>query len=293
VSVIIPVKNDADRLALCLDALDAQDYKGRVEVVVVDNGSTDGSLAVAEARESAVVAQEVRPSSYAARNTGVRLSTGSVLAFTDSDCVPSRTWLSAGVTALNEAEGESFIGGGVRVFVGDRRRPTPIEVYELLTAFPQEQYLRDERFAVTANVLVSRAAFERVGPFAEDLISSGDREWGQRAHARGLQGVFAPAALVEHPARRTLGQIRRKHRRLAAGRAQLDALRGTTEATGPAVAKLLPPFARIATALRGAPPWLSRASQARFVATYLGIYYGRPLSALRRRVRRRRADFHG
>lgn len=91
VSVVIPVFNDAERLEMCLRALEDQTYPAdRYEVILVDNGSDASMEGLAAGFAGTRVAYEDRPGSYAARNKGVSLARGEVVAFTDSDCVPYR-----------------------------------------------------------------------------------------------------------------------------------------------------------------------------------------------------------
>ena len=101
VSVIIPVYNDAERLKLCLDALARQTYPGdRYEVIVVDNGSQQDPELVTSRYEQVTLAHEACRGSYAARNTGLALARGDVLAFTNSDCIPAADWIEHGVARL-------------------------------------------------------------------------------------------------------------------------------------------------------------------------------------------------
>lgn len=222
VSIIVPAYNDAERLGVCLDALREQSYPAdRFEIIVADNGS-EPPLETLLRRDARVrFVREVAPGSYAARNAGVRESRGEVLAFTDSDCRPDRDWLRAGVNALGALPEGGLVGGRVELYVRDRARPSAVELYEMVLAFPQERYVRQSRFAVTANVFTTRRTFERVGPFNATLISGGDNEWGKRVHAAGLPVVYAHDAVVHHPARRSMAEISRKMDRVAEGHSAL------------------------------------------------------------------------
>lgn len=91
VSVVIPVLDDAGLLARCLDALNAGTRRPD-EIVVVDNGSSDGSADVARRRGARVVVEQRRgiaPASAA----GFDAATGDLIARIDADCVPDRDWL--------------------------------------------------------------------------------------------------------------------------------------------------------------------------------------------------------
>ncbi|MEY2426530.1 MAG: hypothetical protein QOI61_2102, partial [Actinomycetota bacterium] len=101
VSVNIAVKDRRALLARCLDGLAAQSFRD-FEVVVVDNGSTDGTAEEAATREHEFPLTIVTElgSLGAVRNAGVRASRGDLVAFVDSDCVPTPDWLAHGIAAF-------------------------------------------------------------------------------------------------------------------------------------------------------------------------------------------------
>ena len=247
VSVIIPVFNDGQRLARCLQALEAQTYRDRFEVIVVDNGSKEDPASIVAMFPHAKLSRQARPSSYAARNTGITLARGEVLAFTDSDCLPDPRWMEAGVDALVTTADCGMVGGAVEIFCQDETRPAAVEVFERITAFPQERYLRDYHYAVTANVFTWRRVMEQLGTFNEKLKSSGDNEWGNRVHAAGLKQVYCAEARVRHPARRTFGEIYRKTVRLVHGQRDWKGPQSVT--LGQIFTDLRPPLGMIWRAL--------------------------------------------
>src|SRR5205823_190465 len=103
VSVVVPVRNRRALLRQLLDALAAQTYRD-YEVIVVDDGSTDGArdevAADAAAGRNARLVSNTGSGAVAGRCAGVARSTAEYLAFTDSDCFPHPGWLAAGVAAL-------------------------------------------------------------------------------------------------------------------------------------------------------------------------------------------------
>lgn len=103
VSVVIPALNAERTIGDTLAALRAQaGVPGPVEIIVADNGSSDGTVGIARAAGATVIhAHERGPS--AARNAGIGAARGRVIAHTDSDTVPSRRWLGALVSALDRA----------------------------------------------------------------------------------------------------------------------------------------------------------------------------------------------
>ncbi|PSN16651.1 glycosyl transferase family 2 [filamentous cyanobacterium CCT1] len=219
-SVVIPVFNDAERLRLCLAALAQQTYaRSRFEVIVVDNGSDDFHLVkdLVAGYDNATLAVEPLPGSYAARNRGLGLAKGEAIAFTDADCIPAADWLERGVARLRQDPNCGQVVGRINLFFVDPQRPTAVELYESLTAFPQERLLREQHGGATANVFTWRWVIDRVGPFDLQLKSNGDLEWGRRVFEAGFQQIYADDVQVGHPARRSLEELYRRTVRLAGG----------------------------------------------------------------------------
>jgi glycosyltransferase involved in cell wall biosynthesis len=167
VSVIVPVKNDSERLRRCLTSLNR--LPGRPEIVVVDNGSTDGSAQIAQAMGAIIlVCPGLRVG--ALRNRGVEHSSGKVLAFIDSDHEVPEDWLERGLAALSEkpdvvACGSHYLSPPDGTWVQKTwaihrlRGPTRVESAEWLGS---------------GNLFVLRSAFEAVGGFREDLVAAED-----------------------------------------------------------------------------------------------------------------------
>jgi glycosyltransferase involved in cell wall biosynthesis len=219
VSVVIPVHNSAAELRLCLAALERQTCpRDAYEIIVVDNASTESLAAVRRDFPGVRWATESRPGSYAARNRGLALATGEIVAFTDADCRPHADWIEQGAAALATA-GATLAGGHVEL-TGPADRPlNAYELIEMSTSALGNQRRTIETFgyAVTANLFTYRAVFARVGPFDATLRSSGDREWTQRAVRRGERLVYAANAAVDHPRRGSFCFHATKRRRLMGG----------------------------------------------------------------------------
>ncbi len=145
VSVIIPVFNDATRLKLCLTALENQSYPhSHYEVIVIDNGSDNDQdiQGVVAQFGQAKMTQELTPGSYVARNKGIAVAQGEAIAFTDADCIPATDWLEQGVYHLRSIPNCGMVVGCIEVFFEDPNHPNSIELYQSLTAFPQEEHLQ-------------------------------------------------------------------------------------------------------------------------------------------------------
>ena len=220
VSVIIPVFNDAKRLQICLQAIVQQTYpQDCFEVIVIDNGS-DPNQAIApvvNCFSNVTAAAENFPSSFAARNRGLQLAKGEVIAFTDADCIPAHDWLEQGVQTLLRTPNCGLVAGRVEVFFKQPDRATPVELYERITAFPQQELIERYHYAATANVFTYKQVIDRVGGFEANLKSSGDIEWGQRIAAFGYTQVYAESACIAHPARDSFAQLFKRTVRLTGG----------------------------------------------------------------------------
>jgi glycosyltransferase involved in cell wall biosynthesis len=231
VSVIIPTYDDAERLSLCLRALQAQTYPAElIQVVVADNASTeDQRTALPPGDDRFVMVEESRRGSYAARNAAVAVATGEVLAFTDSDCLPHASWISSGVQALTATEpAPDAVGGAITLVF--RHGPKPVtgpELYESLHGFEQRQYVEKHGFAATANLFVRASTFRAVGPFDASLRSGGDLNWGKRLTSSGRTLVYSPTTVIDHPSRPSWSELTTKSRRVAGGLADLAAVMPT------------------------------------------------------------------
>lgn len=208
-SVVIPHFNQPEELARCLTALAGQPAGGRrVETIVVDNGSDVLPEAVVAGFPGVRLVQELTKGPGPARNHGVSLSSGALLAFIDADCVPAPDWLAVIAAAFDRGAGEIF-GGDVQILHVDPERPTALEAFESEFGFRMEFYIRDQNFTGTGNLAMRREVFDRVGPFAGIGIAE-DRDWCHRAYAEGLHVTWLPGMRVYHPARQSFEELSRK-----------------------------------------------------------------------------------
>lgn len=214
VTVIVPTFRDWERLALCLRALEEQTYpSGRLEILVVNNDPSDHPPPSLRLPANARLLQEPLPGSYAARNRGLREATGDLIGFTDADCIPEPDWVERAVEiAVERADEDARIAGLVRLF---RAEGGSLAAwwYESVMAFNQRNNVRNG-VAVTANLFVWKAVFDRVGGFDPSLFSGGDTAWNRLATQHGVPLVHAESVVVRHPARLSMAEIVRKHRRL-------------------------------------------------------------------------------
>src|SRR5579875_3112046 len=138
VTVIVPARDAASAISRCLAGLAAQESAPSYDVVVVDDGSTDGTAETAAAHplHPRIVRQPGR-GSYAARNAGAAEARGAVLAFTDADCVPQPGWLAAGIRAIDQ--GCDLAGGPIVLDTPAKTAATAAADYD------RGSYLQQER----------------------------------------------------------------------------------------------------------------------------------------------------
>ncbi len=196
ISVIVPVRNGMPLLEEQLRALAAQRCDEPWEVVIADNGSTDGSLTFARdwARthpEVKVVDASGLAGASAARNAGVAVATGEYLAFCDADDVVLAGWLSACVGALRTAD---LAAGRFDFWSLNTIPPAP----PVRAATRQLGFLPA---GLGANLAVRRGPFEEVGGFDELFVPGEDIDLCWRMQLRGFTFVEAPDAVVAKRAR--------------------------------------------------------------------------------------------
>ncbi|MGA9379701.1 MAG: glycosyltransferase [Phormidium sp.] len=226
VSVIIPVFNNPIGLKRCLQSLKNQTYPDNLyEVIVVDNGSNieENIADIVADYQPAILTNESQPGSYSARNKGISIAQGSVIAFTDADCIPASDWIEQGIKILLENPQSGFVAGKIQTSFKEPNQPNSIELYESLWyPLPQKEFVEKYHFGATANLFTFASIIQQVGVFDHSLKSNGDREWGQRVYHAGYQPLYAEEICVTHPARHSLQQLYSRARRIIGGRYDLQ-----------------------------------------------------------------------
>lgn len=217
VSVIVPVYNSEKYLLDFLNAISKCNFIDGDEVILVDNGSSDKSIAIIHEflhkNERAGLFRCMEYSelagSYAARNFGVRNAKNELLVFTDSDTKPDICWIEA--LRSRAADGMVLAGKIVIEIIN----PSNLwENFDYLAHLRSKHNAADNCVA-TANMAVLKNDFLKVG-FFEHRFSGGDYEWSQRA-AKSMKILFCGNATVFHPSRKGFGAIFLKEKRIAYG----------------------------------------------------------------------------
>ncbi|MBL4674918.1 MAG: glycosyltransferase family 2 protein [Mucilaginibacter sp.] len=226
VTIIIPTFKDWGRLSFCLNSLSKQSYpRDSFEIIVVNNYVGDTVPDTVEVPSNCRIITEEKPGSYAARNLGITQATGTILGFTDSDCIPDEDWIKNAVDAFEKNPGFDRIAGRIRLYFKSEKL-TKAELYEKIFAFNQDIYVEQDGSGVTANMFSYKHVFDEVGPFKDNLLSGGDYEWSVRARNAGHEIKYAEDVIVNHPARYHLNELIRKAKRVGGGQAGFNKMTG-------------------------------------------------------------------
>ncbi|HEU5439336.1 MAG TPA: glycosyltransferase family A protein [Ktedonobacterales bacterium] len=193
ISVIVPVYNGARFLAAALESVGAQHHRPD-EVIVVDDGSTDDTAAVARRYGGVRYLRQPNLGAAAARNTGAAAATGELLAFLDADdrWLPAK--LSCQVRYLDQHPDVDAVVTHQRLSIAPgAERPGWV---------PPAWLERPQMGLVPSALMIRRTAFEVVGGFDVRYRTGEDTDWFARAKDAGVALAILPEALVErhvHP----------------------------------------------------------------------------------------------
>jgi mycofactocin system glycosyltransferase len=207
VSIVIPVYNRSPEIGECLEALLGLDYpEERREIIVVDDGSTDGTREVVSRYPVRLIAREANGGQSAARNLGVQHAQGEIIAFIDSDCVAEPAWLTELVPYFQDQR-LGLVGGYVAAYF----QKTWLDRYEsvasplnmgrtLVMAEPADL----DFYVPTCNLLVRKEAYLEVGGLDEARRFGEDVDLCWKLRKQGYRQLYVPAGPVRHKHRSRL-----------------------------------------------------------------------------------------
>ena len=222
VSVILPVRDEEEQLAACLESLAAQDYPKIVEVVVADGGSTDRTAELAASYPKVVVVDNPRRSRPAGLNVALRHATGEIVVRVDARTRLAADYVSRCVEAL-ERSGAAIVGGPMAYeATTPGERAFAAAMSSRLGAGPAE-FRRpggEPRFVDTVYLGAFRKeVIDELGGYDEWSGGNEDAELAYRAQIAG--GVFLdPAIRSTYMAREGLGELGRQFYRYGRNRAR-------------------------------------------------------------------------
>jgi glycosyltransferase involved in cell wall biosynthesis len=217
ISIIIPNLNNEDRLFKCLKAVFTQKLDGdhSVEVIVVDNGSSDHSLQAAKQFDVELIVERSVKSPYLCRNIGIKAAKGDIIVLLDSNCIPiDQAWLSAGVTKL--LEGERVIVTGPVIFEFSSSKDVYERLDYLYSVKSAEDVDKSTAFPAT-QLFIPREFFVEIGLFVPHIRSLEDIRWTSKAYSHGIRFKYADDAKVLYPSK-SYKQFVKKMIRLGGGK---------------------------------------------------------------------------
>ncbi len=216
ISVIVPVLNVAKTVRDLMESLMNLDYdEDKLEIIVVDGDSKDGTREIVQEYPFRLVQQDGKGLN-AARNTGIKYSTGEIIAYTDGDCVVPPNWAKAIVANFRDP-GVGFVGGTLEGY----NKNEPLSNYMDETFFQvipgfhfriEGTDLRLLQLPAGANMAFRRSALARVDFFDENIIYGfDDLEPVEEMGLKGFRIVLDPEVNVLHQHRTTLGGLMKQH----------------------------------------------------------------------------------
>jgi glycosyltransferase involved in cell wall biosynthesis len=196
-SIIIPTFNGGSRIGYCLDSLMKQTTGRDVEILVVDDGSTDNTASVVSSYSSVRLIAQANAGPASARNRGALEAKGKILLFTDDDCVPMPDWLAAMLEPFSDPE----VVGAKGVYRTHQKslaaRFVQIEYedkYRLMAGLPSIDFIDTYSAGFRRERFLEMAGYDTSFPVA----CAEDVELSYRMSARGWKMKFVPTAIVYH-----------------------------------------------------------------------------------------------
>jgi len=166
VSIIIPALNAASTIVKCLESIEDLDYsKENLEIIVVDNGSVDETRNIVKSLGANLIIDS-KSRIGGLRNAGASLARGTILAFTDSDCLVPKFWLVR-ATELMRVQNVGAVGGGCLV-------PANASWMEKAWVVEQKDQVKEVKYLPASDFIITRDVFNEVGGFDDSLIAGED-----------------------------------------------------------------------------------------------------------------------
>ena len=206
ISIVIPVLNEENHISPCLDSILSQTRR-HIEVIVVDNGSTDRTVELVEKfakMDNRVrLIREDKKGIVIAKNRGIKEASGEVVDFTDADCVAVVSWLGSLVKHFEDPSVGSV--GGPSISPKDDTALGNIIINSLSCCFPAWKRFcevsggfREIDFNPPCNIMYPKKVFNELGSFKEELYPFEDEEMICRINGKGDKIYYDPDAIVYH-----------------------------------------------------------------------------------------------
>jgi mycofactocin glycosyltransferase len=210
ITVIVPVRDRQDEIGQCLESIFGQNYpQGLIDVIVVNDGSADDTAKIASSFPCKLVSLDESHGQSYCRNLGARQAQGDIIAFLDSDCVASSTWLKE-LTTYFQWEQMGIVGGRVDGFYDQ----SPLDRYEkTFSSLAMGKYFihakndKTQAYVPTCNLLVRKNIFREVGGIKDDMAVGEDVDFCWRVRKAGHDLLYVPSGSVAHKHRNSLPRM--------------------------------------------------------------------------------------
>ncbi|MFT3886589.1 MAG: glycosyltransferase [Arachnia sp.] len=195
-SVLMPAYNAGEYIGAAISAVLSQTYSD-VELVVIDDGSTDDTYRIASGfGDRIVLLQQPNAGQAAARNTGISAATGDVLALCDSDDVLLPNYVAKAVEVLEKAPDRSWVTCAASLLTDDGLVDYGVSPFGVIAPEQQREAIFQMNFVSIFSVF-PRRMFDEIGPFTDELRRCEDWEYWLRAMISGWRVAFQtePTAL--------------------------------------------------------------------------------------------------
>lgn len=233
VSIVVPVQNGALTIEALLQSLLGLEYhKEKVEVIVVDGDSTDKTRDMVTKYPFKLIIEK-RNGLNVARNTGIRNSSGDIIAFTDSDCVVPGDWVKKIAENFNDPQ-IGCVAGNVEGYYDDFfSQYADNSVVPVMPSFKTREttsMIKLFQHPAGCNIAFRREAVQKMGGFDEDIrYGFDDIEVVERICRSGYKMVSDPNVVVQHRHRTNLRDLLKQHFKYGKGSGVLLKRKGTRE----------------------------------------------------------------
>ncbi len=181
ISVVVPTYNEEKNIVRCLESLNSQSIpRKNYEIIVVDGDSTDKTIELAQKYADEVIMQKSRWIA-GARNDGVGVAKGDIIAMTDADCIAYKNWLEEIIKPLIKDDAVAVFGPTI---LPKNTGTWNTLIFYMLNKFAHISNKLNRHIIFTSNFAFKKRPFLEIGGFSEIPIAE-DFEIGQRIRSKG------------------------------------------------------------------------------------------------------------
>ena len=195
ISVVIPSYNRKQELENCIESALSQGIDHNPEIIVVDDGSTDGTEKIIDKYPNITFIRQNHKGAAAARNNGAQKSKQEFVFFIDSDCRAEKNCAEELLKEIQKDENIAIVG--CRILGKTAGFLAKCHDYAHYSNFMVRK--REERkFLCSSGILVRKEYFDKMGGFNEDLKIAEEEDLGLRTNMAGYKLIYQPSAIVYH-----------------------------------------------------------------------------------------------